>query len=347
MTNQIDRKTELQNITFMKCVLMLCVVLGHAFIFWRGGWFAVLTPARESPALGILAEYFGFFPIYGFVLASGYLYAYVRFERGSYTKFWSFVGNKALRLLVPYAFVLCAWVFPIAQAFFHYDAKTILQNFVLGKSPAQLWFLPMLFLVFVIVYPLSKLFQKRFWIGLAVVLVAYGIGVLAPVPNIFQIKRALQFLPMFWIGMQLRQKPCTLIKKIHPLIWVGAHLLLFVVYLVLPNNGIIQKLLFMGTEFVLHMTGAIMAFSLLEWIGSSCKWQESKVFHFLSARAMGIYLFHQQLIYVLLYLLNGRVSPYLLSPILFFGSAAGAAGITSLFLLTPVTRILIGEKAKK
>ena len=90
-----------------------------------------------------------------------------------------------------------------------------------------------------------------------------------------------------------------------------------------------------------------MSFSLFQWLGQAIHWEDSKFFKFASARSMGIYLFHQQLIYILLFLLNDRISPYLLSPILFVVSAAGAAGITSLLLLTPVTRFLIGEKTKK
>ena len=39
--DKMDRTNELKNITFMKCVLVLFVVIGHTFGFWTGTWLSL------------------------------------------------------------------------------------------------------------------------------------------------------------------------------------------------------------------------------------------------------------------------------------------------------------------
>ena len=55
---------------------------------------AFIVPAEEAPILNFLSSYIGSFHIYGFVLASGYLYAYVRYERKGYKNFVKFIKKS-------------------------------------------------------------------------------------------------------------------------------------------------------------------------------------------------------------------------------------------------------------
>ena len=61
-----------------------------------------------------------------------------------------------------------------------------------------------------------------------------------------------------------------------------------------------------------------MAFIILQIITDRYKW-ESNALLFIDKRSMTIYLFHQQVIYYFIILLNGMINPYLHMLIMFVG----------------------------
>ncbi len=71
----MDVRKQLENVGFIKTVLMLTIILGHSCNFWRGDWFTK-NPAIESYGLRLLSLYVNSFHIYAFALVSGYLFAY-------------------------------------------------------------------------------------------------------------------------------------------------------------------------------------------------------------------------------------------------------------------------------
>ena len=99
------KEMELRNCNFVKTVLMILVVLYHGRVFWTEGWFSVLSPDISCKALGVFSKWLNTFHIYGFTLASGYIYYHIRYEKGRYDRFIPFVLNKAKRLLIPYYFI--------------------------------------------------------------------------------------------------------------------------------------------------------------------------------------------------------------------------------------------------
>ena len=66
---------ELSNCGFVKTILMLLVILGHACAFWSGHWFTD-NPALTSRGLNALFEWLNSFHIYAFALVSGYIFTY-------------------------------------------------------------------------------------------------------------------------------------------------------------------------------------------------------------------------------------------------------------------------------
>ena len=101
----LGNKDELDNLTFVKTVMMLCVVLTHSCSFWTGVWFTAETPVFESPFLNLLSTYLGGVHIFTFTLVSGYLFAYIKGKNG-YQRFGPFLVRKAQRLLIPYYFII-------------------------------------------------------------------------------------------------------------------------------------------------------------------------------------------------------------------------------------------------
>ena len=128
----------LKNCNAIKAVLMLCVVLYHSVLILAGGGWGPIEPANTFAFFKYLSKWLGTFHIYGFTMVSGYIYYFMRIEKGCYDHYGSFLKKKAYRLLVPYLFIALVWVMPVHIYF--YGTEGLLHKFLLGINPSQLWF---------------------------------------------------------------------------------------------------------------------------------------------------------------------------------------------------------------
>ena len=320
---------------------MLTVIIGHCVNFWTGTWFTVLTPLEEAYPLKLLSELVNAFHIYAFALVSGFLFCYLRTELGKYQNFTMFCVTKAKRLLIPYVFICLIWVIPVAIYFNHYSGIELIKRYVLGTNPNQLWFLLMLFWVFMFAWPLSNIFCKHVILSGGIVLGFYCVGVVGNhfIPNVYCIWTGCEYLLFFWIGFQMYNKN-DLFRRIPAFLWDAVFAVLFCILTFTQAFGMISSIL----TIVLHITGAIGAFATLQWIALKINWKNSKVFLFLAKRSMPIYLFHQQVIYFVIFWLNGKVNPYVNAAANFVIAMAVSVLISSILMKFKVTRFLIGEK---
>jgi hypothetical protein len=263
---------------------------------------------------------------------------------GKYRDRKAFIIGKAKRLIIPFYFVVLVWVIPIQQYFFHYDIKTIVRNFILAKSPNQLWFLWMLFCTFMIICFIVQWIDKYPKLSYLIAVVSYILFhfLRFRITDYFQFIMSLQFLPFFLVGYSFQKKDFN--EKKWPLI-LGAQVLLFVIFAYWrPENFPAFRVVRIVLEFLLHMTGALMAFVVLQALANVVKWEDSKVFMLLSKRSMPMYLFHQQLIYFSIVFLNGKVIPELNALVNLCVAVLGSLLISSVLVKTRITRMLIGEK---
>lgn len=341
-----QKEIELENCTFAKTVLMLLIVLYHSILYYAGNWF-VGTPSEISKPLSLLSSYFNSFHIYAFVFISGYIFYYLKCERDKYTKFGPFIANKAKRLLVPYVFVSLLWVIPIGLLFYEWDFWTVFKNYALAMRPSQLWFLIMLFGVFVIAWPLTKIFKERNILGVFIALCFWGVSVVGAkyIPNVFGVWTTCAYVVFFYLGFKTRQYSNLNVKRIPFYVWIVLHALLFVISeLISGNDNTLVKLAGILLTLMLHLTGAIMAFTTLVWLGSRIRWEHSKVFDVFSKNSMVIYLLHQQVIYFSIFLLNGLINPYLNAAINLAVSLLVSTLLSILLMRFKVTRFMVGEK---
>lgn len=346
-----DRKTELANCTFVKAVLMISIVFYHSIVFWRGDWnVAHVSPAAQSPVLYALIQWLAGFQNYAFVFASGYLFYYVKFERGGYSRFGSFIANKAKRLLIPFLFVGAVWVIPISCLYLKQDLFQTVKDYLLVRDAGQLWFLFMLFGVFLIFWPLSNFFAKHHWAGLFAVLGVYAIrfALWGFIPSVFSIWNITRYLVIFWLGFQFRQGFLDVLRKIPAFVWVIVYTLLVICEecVTLPHSTL-NKLFGYGVEFVVHAVGAVMAFILLQKLANLVRWQGSKVFSFFAGGSMVIYLFHQQVIYFTVRIFNGVIDPHIHAVVNFAVAMVISSAIAWVLTKFRVTRFLVGEKVMR
>ena len=326
---------------------MMLVVVYHSVLLWTETWY-VKAPIFKSTILSVFAQWLNSFHIYGFALVSGYLFYYLRYEKGKYSKFVPFLANKVKRLLVPYVFTSLIWVIPFTVYFFRINKKEIVSRFALGISPGQLWFLLMLFCVFVIVYPISDILKKYNVRGGILVILIYGVGIIGDylLPNVYQIFTACTYLSFFYLGFKIRQHSDVVEKLGSPLMWVFTDVGLFAVSQIIINKmeGFIVVPLTYFLNFVLHIVGAIMAFKVLQSLANRINWNNSKAFSVLKDYAMPIYLFHSQVIYITVDLLNGVLNPYIHVIINFFVAMMISLILSFVLKRFKLTKALIGEK---
>ena len=341
-----QRRDELKNCNFVRTVLMLIVVLYHAMLCWNGKWFTAVN-VEPVQTLAKVASWFNTFHIYGFTLVSGYVFHFTQYERGRKQSFGRLMLGKARRLLIPYAFVSLAWVIPNDVYFTQPEPVKLIRNYLLAEGPSQLWFLWMLMIVFVI-YGLMGDFVRRHEVaGLLLVGAMYGVGFVggAVLPNVFQLWTGCRYILYFWIGFKLRQYGTRLIRKIPALCWLALHGGLFVLWQYVPQKGgIIIKLINIGMPVLLNVVGAVMAFMVLQWLAGMIRWQDNRVFDGLQRYSMPVYLFHQQVVYWLIWLLNGKLPVGVQLLVNFTGALLISMAISWVLMRFRPTRMLIGEK---
>lgn len=341
----ISRNNEVTNCGFVKTILMLLVVFYHSILYWNGQWF-IGKPEFASPLFSIIAQWLNTFHIYTFTLVSGYLFYYLKFEKGKYGDFLSLVRNKSKRLLIPYISISIVWAIPFAMFFYQYSLKDLFMKFVIGISPAQLWFLLMLFNVFIIFYPLSNFFKEHNIYGICIVFFFYisGIVGMALFMNILQAFSALTYIPYFWLGFKLRQYGMEYVKKIPCCVWFFIDVALFIFIRSLSKyNGVFFSALTIGFTVLLNAIGSIMAFVILQKLAERVNCN-NKTFIILSKNSMPVYLFHQQIVYVFIYYLNGAINPYLHAVITFIGAIIISLLVSMFMMKFKWTKILIGVK---
>jgi fucose 4-O-acetylase-like acetyltransferase len=343
-----SRAEQLENCNFIKVILMGFIVLYHSLAMWLPeGWFGM--PAQASVSLGLIAQWLNSFHIYAFVLISGYIFAYLKFERNKYQNFTSLIKNKAKRLLIPYFFVAVVWLIPWDYAFQTESNQIAVSDYLLALSPSQLWFLWMMFGVFVLAYFLTGMMWKKPLWGLMISFVLYAVSIIGLrfIPNYFQIWYTCRFMMLFYTGMMIRKDRKGLIYKIPWYVWVAIDLLLFVLteYCNAFENGIIIKLLHIGMPMLLHIIGAVMAFTTLNAFSGKINFKTNRLYLFFEKNNFTIYLFHQQIIYLVITLLNGKVP----SGVLAICNFAIAIILSSLIAVVlnkwKLTRFLTGQKA--
>ena len=335
---------------------MLIIVFYHSILFWGGNWFSVFEPSEVIYSVSIFSGWLSTFHVYCFVLVSGYLYSYLRYEKGKYKQFSFFLRGKTLRLLIPYIFVSVFWAIPIGQIFFHLSIRDIISKYLLGEAPSQLWFLLMLFVVFVFLWPLSDKIHNSLLFSIIVAGITYAFGLVGAhfINNYFQIWTAFQFVLFFVLGMKLRDAHCKgklIAPKLYYLLVIfGVDVLLYVIKIrFLTKEGALYSCATLFVDVILNIIGSLLAFFVLQAFANKITYKRisnSKWFMKLAKSSMIIYLFHQQIIYVSISIFNNLINPYINMFINLVVAIFITYIIALIFSSNKYLSFLVGEKSR-
>ena len=151
----------------------------------------------------------------------------------------------------------------------------------------------------------------------------------------------MRFVLYFYLGVCLRKDSKQLAYKIPSVVYLCVHILLFIIWSnINVRGGILHKLTSFAISELMYVVGAIGAFVIFERIACRIK-KENSILKFGCKHSMSIYLFHQQIIYVVLYLLNGKLPPYLLAMTCFIAAIVVSVVLSVIMDRFKLTRFLV------
>lgn len=276
-----------------------------------------------------------------FVFVSGYLFG-MQLLNGKYHSLWQVARDKFLRLMVPYYFFV-----PIMMATY---SGFKLEPFYTGGY-WHLWFIPMLWWLFVIAYPLrSIIFSGKWWMVCSLLLCT---NILAPLgkflPHLFGLQYLNENLCFFLLGMAIIRFEERILDAIKTYYFVGSlSLIYFVTIIWFPTEY--------GDMSLALLIGSTCAIIILWYLFHIIPWNSFKFTPYLlsiSACSFGIYIFHNWMEVYLISSTAQRLFPIaefasqhiMLFPLLFTITAFVVSLIlTKLMLKTNIGQMLLGAK---
>ena len=145
------KKRNLDEISFIRPLLILDLIFLHAFAPWGGGW-AETANFEASEIYFWIDQFAASFMLPTFVFMSGYVWAYQREELGRIESFFELFKKKFTRLYLPCLLFSILYIALLQPA--NLTSTGILRIFI---GVGHLWFLAMLFACFLIYHILLRL----------------------------------------------------------------------------------------------------------------------------------------------------------------------------------------------
>lgn len=282
--------------------MMITVIIYHTISLWNGyGWHG--HPRNPSALLEFVCTFLNTIHIYVFTFLSGYIYYVLLTENNKYSHKMSAIQARAKRLLVPYSLTLLM-IIPIVCWLEKPSLEALLQKYILGVEPSQLWFLLMLFLVQVTFILLGKCVYDKWKVSLLVMVGIHCFGWLGGVltKNYFQIWSACRFMIYYFLGGVYRKWQLKYHTRIPLKPAILAEILTFGMYWFSSRqDGVVFAVISSNMAFFSTLTGILLSIALVEsFVGTKQydQFVQTKGYRFFNKYNFTMYLFHEQLIYL-------------------------------------------------
>lgn len=147
-----------EEIVKLRVIAIFLVVIGHSIIIFDPNWTIFITK-NENEFFYFLKQFINIIQMPIFIMISGYLFVK---SISKYKKIENLVVDKFKRIIVPFIMIALFWLIPI-RCFVGYAPyvdngylETIKKVF-LGIDSGHLWYLPTLYVTFIVVYLLNKM----------------------------------------------------------------------------------------------------------------------------------------------------------------------------------------------
>ena len=294
-STEIAPKEWLYEISFMRPILLLMLVSYHAFAPWCGTWDMPEGCTSFEPYrwIALLSRAFR---LECFVFISGYIFTFQMLKKNKFPTFKELLSSKIVRLLIP------CWFFSVIYfACFKHYTNIIDFLIVTGGGIGHLWYLPCLFVCFLVQWLLIK---KNCNTTLVLTILSLLVFV-SVIPLPLNMSRPLYYMLFFYGGGLFYQNKDKIDKKsTHQSIivsWIVFVLVLIGVNLVneVTMGAVCNSLLKRGS--ILGMNAILKA--SLAWVGIYAFYTSAVIWcrnHQVSNWALkigvcgyGVYVFHQ------------------------------------------------------
>lgn len=334
----MEQRKRLTQIGNIRAFAIFLVVLGHSIILYSSVWDLYSTEVT-SEFLDLLKKCIDPIQMPLFFSLSGYLFLLTHQKKRG---FFHLLKNKALRLLIPYLGIGLCFLLPIRVAigFSSYQNLGVLEigyKLLNSSDVGHLWFLPALFLIFLLAelilavaekLPGIQKYPEIFLCAVAfgLYLEGYRIGFgYAPLLGAYAylIWFSLGYLLHVWQPLVRRIYSNPVVKWVLLLLGAGLY-----GYCMMEESVRVLISLGMKGLFIINMYGAMPE--------KTCTVVEK-----IDRNSFGVYLFHSPLIYITFSNIpNAHPAIVVFVNLVVFGAAA--YGLTELVRKTKL-RVLIGE----
>lgn len=152
MAINTQNKQYLLDVVLIRLVLIILLVIFHAFAIHTGGWFPPYDTFKPIPAYDWFGMFTHIFQLEAMTFISGILMGYQSLRKPDSIKSFSFIIKKIKRILLP------CLIFGIAYyaLFGDLSASPLLIFYRLINGYGHLWFLPMIFWCFLLTYLITN-----------------------------------------------------------------------------------------------------------------------------------------------------------------------------------------------
>lgn len=321
-----------EKIVKLRVIAILLVVIGHSIIIFTPGW-NTYQINEKNEILTIIKKFINIIQMPLFIMIYGFLYNKTC-EKHTFNEIFV---EKLKRIIIPFVCITIFWMVPIRYIakYPYYSAGgylTAVINCFLGKDSGHLWYLPTLFILFILTYMINKIsYEKIVKIGSIILLFILSIFSVK-LPTICFLSQICEYLIYFYIGFLYNKidKNNKVLNIICGILFVT--LSFMVVFVV---NDINLNRIFV---ILAGITGTYALYGL-------CSNNEStKLIKALDKNSFVIYLLHSPLIYIM-YSRFSNINPLLLI------SCNIAIAITIPIFIAIILRkikinFIIGEKIK-
>lgn len=303
-------------IDWLRAFAIITVVIGHSIILYSADWQIYQTTQSSSllKYINYAKTVINIYQMPLFFSISGYLFALQKEQPFSH-----FLRKKLKRLIIPFFVIGLCYMIPVKLLVGYppYEGKKLTDvviSFLNGSDTGHLWFLPTLFLIFLIVFWLKRLIGSNLYGWLSVLLTGLFLwGLRNRITVSYPRLRYLRFVMEHFWSFSFGTLCGLLFSCIH-------------------NMNIKKKRLMAAACFSLLILLAFLPVHVpsvfysnlicsgLYFLATNC---QNRTISKISTHSFGIYLFHSPLIYITLtWLLNAH--PIVVGSVncLFFGGIA-------------------------
>ncbi len=324
----MSRDKKIMQYDVLRVIATLLVVISHARYYmmdtsYGGCDYSALVNADllSWRVAGLITEFLNTFQMPLFMALGGALF-YGSMQRGKFPTLGTLAADKAKRLLIPFLVVSMVYAFPVKLLTGYYNGSAnVLWDFVVGQLLVQgntyLWFLPTMFLDFLICYLLER------YIKIPKVLKLLVLAVLSEVFYKFEIQLisyAMQYAVWFYAGYcfeDVRHKIDGKGKALYGIIGCFLAVLIYLGSRLLPGGLATGLCAYFGIRWLVPVMMGLSLYLI------SCKLAQtplvsSRFYGALSRNSFGIYLYSDPMNYVVLFAASRWCGGFL------FGNVFGA-----------------------